>query len=340
VATSCAAGTFVTGFQADGQATCSSIDAAALAAVNTACAVYLGHRDDCGGCDLVPSKWGSTTSAMCANGVGANNTCQSPMLGGETVQLFGLNVDGDVDENDKLYFGLHCAPPEAAPSAGPCAEGAFVTGLEGGEVTCTPAASAVIAYVRQSCWLYAGQRDECDGCALGPTRWGRASSEACETGVGSGNTCLAATLGSETVQLFGMSTEGNMNDDDKVYAGVRCEDATAAEGPASGACPDGQLLTGVGADGTLSCASPAPLVADWFRASCNLWWGWRDSCDGCTTAPAKWGKTRDGGCANGAGAGNTCSIATLGAQMVQLFGLDTDGDVDDDDKFYAGIACQ
>jgi hypothetical protein len=340
VATSCAPGTFVTGFEADGQASCGSIDAAALAAVNAACAIYLGHRDDCGGCGLAPVKWGSTTATACANGVGTNNTCQAPLLGGDTVQLFGLNVDGDVDENDKLYFGMHCPAPTDAPSAGPCAEGSFVTGLAGSEVTCTPAAHAVIAYVRQSCWLYAGQRDSCDGCALGPTRWGRVSSEGCETGVGSGNTCAATVLGGESVQLLGLSTEGNVNDDDKLYAGVRCEDATPAEGTASLACPEGQLLTGVAADGTLSCASPAPQVATWFRASCNLWWGWRDSCNGCNSAPTKWGTTRDGGCANGAGAGNTCSIATLGAQAVQLFGLDTDGDVDDDDKLYAGLACQ
>jgi hypothetical protein len=31
-------------------------------------------------------------------------------LGGATVQMFGLNTDGDVNGDDTLYVGLRCDP--------------------------------------------------------------------------------------------------------------------------------------------------------------------------------------------------------------------------------------
>jgi hypothetical protein len=42
-------------------------------------------------------------------------------------------------------------------------------------------------------------------------------------GVGSNDTCTDATLGAETVRLFGLNTEGTVNNDDKFYTGFRCE---------------------------------------------------------------------------------------------------------------------
>jgi hypothetical protein len=47
-------------------------------------------------------------SAVCANGAGADNTCGTFMLGDDSVTMFGLNPDGDVDGNDKLYVGFRC----------------------------------------------------------------------------------------------------------------------------------------------------------------------------------------------------------------------------------------
>ncbi|HVY49813.1 MAG TPA: hypothetical protein VHB21_28155, partial [Minicystis sp.] len=73
---------------------------------------------------------------------------------------------------------------------------------------------------------------------------------------------------------------------------------------------------------------------------CNVYFGWQDSCDGCTTAPTKWGYASDTGCTNGAGANDTCTVASLGGQTVQLFGLNTGGDVDDNDKLHVGFVCR
>jgi hypothetical protein len=67
--------------------------------------------------------------------------------------------------------------------------------------------------------------------------------------------------------------------------------------------------------------------------------GWRDGCNGCTTPPTKWGRVSHAGCENGTGADNTCASTPLDGASVQLFGLNIDGDVDDNDKFYVGMAC-
>lgn len=49
----------------------------------------------------------------------------------------------------------------------------------------------------------------------------------------------------------------------------------------------------------------------------------------------------DTACLNGAGADDTCSTHLLGSggSVIRLFGLNTDGDVGDDDKFFYGLKC-
>jgi hypothetical protein len=158
-------------------------------------------------------------------------------------------------------------------------------------------------------------------------------------GVGAGNTCTTPMLGGKAVQLFGLSTGGDVDDNDKLYIGMRCEPADAATSTAMGECPPGQFVTGIEADGTLACAAPAPLAAGYFKDHCTLYFGFQDGCGGCTTAPTKWGRARDGLCTNDLGANNTCQTALLGGASVELFGLNTDGDVNDDDKLYVGFRC-
>ena len=106
-----------------------------------------------------------------------------------------------------------------------------------------------------------------------------------------------------------------------------------------GACPPGQLATGIEEGGAIVCASPAPLVASRFRQRCALYFGWQDSCNGCVNPPPKWGTVRDGFCANGAGTNGTCTTIVLGGEMVSLYGLNTGGDVDDNDTFHVGFGC-
>lgn len=335
----CPTGELLTGLDGQGNVVCAPLAGAAEAAISSACSVYLGWRDNCGGCTDPPAKWGVVSTATCLNGAGTNDTCTTPALGGQTVQLFGLNTDGDVNDDDKLFTGLYCAPGDHQSAAGPCKPGAFVTAVSGTEVTCSPASGPILDYVREGCSVYLGWRDSCDGCTTAPAKWGRASTMTCVNGTGTGNTCTAPILGGTNVQLFGLNTGGDVDDNDKLYVGLRCVEPLPAGDTVTGACPPGQLANGVGPGGALSCVSPAPLVAAWFREHCSLYFGWRDACDACADPPAKWGRVRDGFCENGVGLNGTCSTALLGTEMVTLYGLNTDGDVGEDDKLHIAFRC-
>ena len=120
VASECPPEQFATGFDEGGALVCAPIDPAARSAVNQQCSIYLGWRDDCDDCTTAPAKWGSTSASTCANGAGGDNSCLTPTLGDVDLKMFGLNTDGDVDDNDKLYLGCHCVVPEDTHVAGPC----------------------------------------------------------------------------------------------------------------------------------------------------------------------------------------------------------------------------
>jgi hypothetical protein len=111
--------------------------------------------------------------------------------------------------------------------------------------------------------------------------------------------------------------------------------APAGFAGSSQACSAGSYVSGIDANGDVVCSS----LAGYVNANCVLYFGWRDACDGCTSGPFKWGQVRPSGCANGAGANDTCESVLLGTETIDLFGLNTDGDVADDDKFYLGFKC-
>lgn len=101
----CPAGFYVKGIDALGDVVCASL----AAYVNESCQLYFGWRDNCDSCTVAPVKWGRVSAAACENGAGVNNTCQSSVLGSETVNLLGINPDGDVDDTDKFYIGIKCS---------------------------------------------------------------------------------------------------------------------------------------------------------------------------------------------------------------------------------------
>ena len=251
----------------------------------------------------------------------------------------GLNTDGDVDDNDTFYSGFHCDALPAGPGAAPCGPDELVTGISGTSVTCASLGSVALDYMSSSCSLYTGWRDTCDACSLAPARWGSAGTSACDVGMGGSNTCTMPSLGGSPIELLGLASGGDVDDNDKLYVGFACSTPTEATGPATGSCPAGQFVVGIESDGTLDCASPAPVVSSFVKQSCEVVFGWSDSCNGCTTAPTKWGRVRDGFCENAAGANDTCSTATLGTTSVSLFGLNPDGDVNNDDKLYLSFLC-
>lgn len=339
IAQDCPAGEFAIGFDGQGTLQCAPLGSAVHAAVNDGCVVYTGSRDNCDGCTTAPEKWGWSGGANCSAGVGANNTCTSPSLGGVTPAMFGLNTDGDVNGDDKLYMGLRCTVPTDTPIAGPCAAGSFAVSYDGASVTCVTGEAAAVTYVRDQCELYYGWRDDCDGCTSAPEKWGRTKATECVNGTGLHNTCTQPTLGGNMVTLFGLNTDGDVDGNDKLYVGFHCDGAVAGGGTATGACPPGELMVGTNSDGTIDCADPAPAIEAIVQSECFLYYGFRDNCDGCTTAPAKWGRVNYAICENGVGNDNTCQTSPLNSTSVRLFGLNTDGDVNGDDKLYSGLYC-
>jgi hypothetical protein len=335
----CPANQFMTGFGGGGTLACAPLDALTKSQVNTGCSIYAGWRDTCDACLTPPAKWGQVSGTACTNGAGVDDTCSTFPLGGQSVGMFGLNPDGNVNDDDKLYLTLHCTPGAATSGNGPCAADELVSGVSGSNVTCTKASAAVLGFVRSSCSVYYGISDGCTGCSNPPTKWGFAGDSGCQNGAGADSTCITTPLGSESVNLFGLNPDGDVDSNDKIFVGLHCEPAMATTSQAASACPAGQFVTGVHANGKVECASPAPAVAAAFATACHLYFGWQDSCDGCVTPPTKWGSVTTGACALGAGVNDTCSQPTLGGKAVNLFGLNPGGDVDDNDKLHFGFVC-
>lgn len=340
VESACPPGSFATGLDLQNKLVCQPLAPAARDAIHQGCALYLGWLDSCTGCDLPPSKWGSTSPSACQNGAGAGNTCSTPTLDGVAVQLFGLDFDGDVNADDKIHLGFHCPAADGSPLEGPCETGMFAVSLGEGKTTCIPAAEPVLSHVRSRCSLYFGWRDQCDGCTSAPDRWGNVGPTGCTIGSGDTSTCTIASLGGADVQLFGLSTGGDVDGNDKLYWALHCNEPESATTMTQGTCPQGQLITAVASDGTITCESPAGAVAEYFNQNCTFYLGLRDQCDGCADPPAKWGRVKSGFCTNDNGIDNTCTQTVLGGKTLQMFGLNPDGDVDGNDKLYVGYRCE
>lgn len=339
VESACPPGSFAIGLDFENKLACQPIATAVRDSVNAGCSVYLGWQDSCTGCDLPPTKWGSTSPAGCQIGAGAGNTCTAPALDGAAIQLFGLDFDGDVNDDDKLHLGLHCPAVDGTAVKGPCETGSYAASLGEETTTCVPAAAPIIDHVRARCSLYFGWRDDCNGCTSAPDRWGNVGPTSCTIGSGDTSTCDTFPLGPSDVQLFGLNTGGDVDGNDKLYLALHCNEPQPATTMTKGACPAGQLITAVAADGTLTCESPEQTVASYFGEHCTFYFGVRDGCNGCGDPPTKWGRVKNGFCTNDNGVDNTCTQSILGGKTLEMLGLNFDGDVDGNDKLYVGFRC-
>jgi hypothetical protein len=339
----CPAGMFVTGLAAGGALVCSDLADAVRRYVDGSCRVHLGWQDSCNGCAGPPAKWGSVGASTCASGAGADNSCIAAPAGAAPVRLFGVNPDGDVDGNDVLYAGVACSAPATAARAGGCPAGQFATGFDpAGQPLCAAPDASARAAIGRDCFLYGGWRDECPGCTVTPpTKWDRVNDSLCENLVGpNGDTCTQPSLGGNAVRMLGLDFDGDVNNDDQIYVGLRCEASGGTQGGgAVDACPRDQAVYGLGANGVLLCDAVAPAAHAYFTSSCYLYLGWQDSCGGCTRPPVKWGRVSATACDNGAGADNTCTTQTLGGTTLPMFGLNFDGDVDNNDLLNLGLHC-
>jgi hypothetical protein len=339
-ADACPDGEFAVSVGAGDELTCAAIDGATAEAVRSRCSIYAGWRDSCDGCADPPAKWSRSGPLDCDPGEGGGNTCVSTILDvpGSPVALATLDLDGDVNGDDKLYGSIHCVAAPRDPRPAPCAPGWAISGRAGDTWMCAPISEAAIAYVG-ACGVHLGWRDSCDGCTDPPAKWGRAGDAGCENGAGGDNTCTTAALDDETVNLFGLNTDGDVDGNDKLYLGLGCAEPEPGGTTVEDACPAGQFVVATNTDGTLTCADPAVGFAAYLRDRCALYLGWHDSCEACVEPPTKWGWVGTASCANGTGADDTCADATLGGATLPLFGLSTDGDVNGDDTLYLGFRC-
>ena len=74
-------------------------------------------------------------------------------------------------------------------------------------------------------------------------------------------------------------------------------------------------------------------IQSYVRTNCKVYFGWRDACGGCTTNPTKYGWVK----ADGTGqvvTGINCTFNSSG-----WLGINPDGTVDSNDKFYIKFVC-
>jgi hypothetical protein len=197
---------------------------------------------------------------------------------------------------------------------------------------------AIRDYVRGHCKVVSGWRDACNGCTDPPTKWGTAGTSVCTPGAS--NTCGIHDLGGTMTYLTSFDADGDVNGDDVFYWGLRCDDAPEDTVLAADTCPAGRFVTGIAASGELECSRLDEAVMTYVRGKCSLYAGWRDGCGGCTDPPTKYGSVSGTACDVGIGTDNTCTTMMVDGQSVHLFGLNVDGNVDDNDKFHVGFRCE
>lgn len=335
----CPVDTYAVDIDDDGMLGCAPLDVDVASAVENNCSFYFGWRDGCSGCTSGPAKAGRVDGSSCENLAGADNTCSEATLGAVTLPVFGLNTDGDVDGNDMFYLGWYCREAGETGLAGPCEAGEHAVRVTtDGFVECVPSERIVADYVRESCSVYFGWRDGCNGCANPPSKWGVQGGLSCEIGAGADNFCGAPFVGEQWVPQIGINTDGDVDDNDTFFVGVSCDAGVADEVVATDRCPFGTLLVGIDEGGGFRCASPSPAIAPVVQDDCAIYFGYRDGCGACASPPVKWGRATTASC--DAAAGSTCGAHDLGGTTVNLLGIRTDGDVDGNDKLYVGLSCQ
>jgi hypothetical protein len=135
----------------------------------------------------------------------------------------GMNADGtancvaDADTNTTYGGG------DFALANRTCASG-VMTGISS---TGLPICSTTVLkdWVNANCYLYFGQRDECDACTTVPNPLGRVRGDGCSVISDSLNPdtdCQDESLNGETIHMFGLAVDGTMDSNDKLHVALRC----------------------------------------------------------------------------------------------------------------------
>ncbi len=219
----CGAGLLLTGY--DGTTpTCVTASGAILDYVRNSCTLVSGWVDSCNGCTNDPVEWGHSGSTACTTG--ALSTCAQHTLGSDMPQLLSFDVEGDLNSDDKFYFGLRCqaAAPVSTVVADACPADQFVTGIQAdGMLVCSSLAPAAMSYFRAHCAAHFGFSDNCGSCTNTPMRFGHVRDGSCAHNGQVDDTCSTFMVAGQAVNLYGLSVEGSGDNNDKFYAAFRCE---------------------------------------------------------------------------------------------------------------------
>lgn len=321
---------------------CASLEEASRAAMNDNCQIYFGHRDNCDDCADPPDKSGYS-GGSCSLINGNNSGCIDVILGGYELPMIGIDLTGDVNDDDKFYFGFDCAPVDPLTTdAQMCPAGYFVVGIDDeGEPTCSNLASVVSEWGRESCGVYFGWRDSCPECSETPAKWVYADASDCSSGAGDNNVCVGINVDGRVVNLAGLNTDGDVNTDDSFYLSVGCvESEPSSNEGVAGDCPAGEFVTAIAMDGSVTCTAADALISDYVQGGCYSYFGTRDQCSDCTDPPERWAASASGEC--GESSQNAlCAPHELGMAPTQFMSVVTPrGNVGGDDKFYVGYSCR
>jgi hypothetical protein len=259
---------------------------------------------------------------------GANFALSSKTCGSGQVQK-GVDSAGQpicVTDANNLYSGTDFALSNRA-----CAVGQYVSGVAAdGTPTCAPDkdttyTGATFALSNRS-------------CAVGQVVKGidAAGNLVCATDADTTYTGATFALSNKQCAIGqvirGFDASGNplcATDANNTYTGANFALSNTL-------CAAGQYQRGTDASGNPVCAA----LKDFINSSCYVYFGWIDSCGGCTNPPTKFGRVNDTGCTTN-GTDNYCALFTLPGitETIRMLGINTDGTVNDDDKFYVGFKC-
>ncbi len=317
----CAVGQVIRGFKADGTATCVSdsdttYSGANFAVSGTGCPagqVMTGVASD-GAPTCGPDK---DTTYSGANFALSGNACAAGSV------VTGIDASGKptcAADKDTKYDG-----GDFALSNKSCAAGSVVKGIDAtGNVVC----ETNPAYTGSN-FALSGKSCTAGSVVKGIDASGNPLCEANPTYDGGDFALANKSCGTNQVQK-GVDANGNpvcVTDANTTYSGNNF--ATSGQ-----ACGANQFVSGISASGAVVCGN----LRDYVNSNCHVYFGWSDSCDGCTTAPVKAGYANSTGCGV-TGGDSSCVTTTLNGKSVRLIGVNTDGDVNGDDKFYVGWRC-
>ncbi len=323
-----------------GEAGCAALAPRIVEAANEHCALGFGWLNECADCDDPPQKVG-VVGGRCEVLAGDHSECATQFLAGVgapgELELLGINTDGDVGPDDRLFAGFGCAAIEELTEGGTrCPEGMVAVGVDPlTGLRCSPIDLAVANWASEHC-LATLAWAECENCAVSPTLSVGANAAGCT------NTshCPTIETGGGSFSLGALHPGHSIDGNDTFYLSLACDEAVSESEAVQGTmCPEGSFVHGWDERGALICGRPFQQFSNTMRERCSAYLGWRDSCNDCVAPPSRWAGVTATGC-SGSTPGARCMLHEVDGAELWMASVGMSGNVDGDDKFYVGFQCE